>query len=309
MNERKYLLLIVLVGYVVWVSSSCISLNDTHNLESQPTPSINSLIVGFSSSDVKEHAQAANQAGYYYDRPDKAKLVPYLVVALQEPDCGWDCSRVRAFAAQSIGQLEIYDEQAVEILISWLIEPGHSDDELIQAIHTIEVFVMYAPDSTTGLIYVMTEPRPMSPLYHHIQAAAANTLSKIGNPAAVPYLLSIVLSSKEPDWVRKSTAIALARYGPDATCAVPYLIPMLDSTVPDLRISAAMIISQATGNKFLDSEPENWDPDLLGPWKFEKQAGGEYIIVIAVKNWWQKEGRFKNWPICSKGLKGENVLP
>jgi hypothetical protein len=146
-------------------------------------------------------------------------------------------------------------------------------------------------------------------LYHHIQAAVANTLSKIGNPASIPYLLSIVLSSNELDWVRKSTAIALARYGSDATCAVPYLIPMLDSTVPDLRISTAIIISQATENKFLDSEPENWDPDLLGPWKFETQANGEYSIVIAAKNWWQKEGSLKNWPICNKGLEGENLLP
>lgn len=298
MNKRKYLLLIVLVGYAVWVSNSCVSFNDTHDLESQPTPSINDLIVGFSSTDVNERAQAADQAGYYYDHPDKAKLVPYLVVALQEPDCGWDCSRVRAFAAQSIGQLEIYDEKAVEILISWLTESGHSDDELIQAIHTIEVFVMYAPDSTTDLIYVMTEPRPMSPSYHHIQAAAANTLSKIGNPAAVPYLLSIILSSNEPDWVRKSTAIALARYGPDAICTLPNLIPILDSTIPDLRISAAIIISQATENKFLDSEPENWDPDLLGPWKFETQADGEYSIVIEAKNWWRNEGSLLEWHEC-----------
>jgi HEAT repeat protein len=308
MNKRKYLLLAFLVGCTLWIFNLCVLEKNNYNSGTQPATGFNKLIDGFSSTNVDERAQAANQAGFY-NQPDKATLIPYLIIALQEPDCGWDCSRVRAAAAQSVGQLGIYNKEAVNILISWLTEAGHSEDELIQAIQTINVFAKYAPDSTAGLVYIMMNPPKASPQYHQIQVAAANSLSKIGNPAAVQYLLSIILSPNEPDWVRKSMSIALARYGTSATCAVPYLISMLDSTTPDLRIGSAVVISQATGNKFPNSEPENWDPDLLGPWKFEMQANGEYSIVAVSKNWWQEEGIFKTWSKCDKGPKGESVLP
>lgn len=309
MTIGKYLLLPLLIGITGWFVSSCASLQNIRNPEFSRTPSLNDVINGFSSSDVNERANAAYQAGFYYDHQDKAVLIPYLVTALQEPECGWECSRVRVAAAQSIRYLEIYDAQAIDILISWLTESGHSDDELIQSIQTIEFFSSYASDATPSLVKMMMEIPSASPQYYQIRVAAANSLSKIGNSDAIPYLTSIILSPTEPDWVRKSTAIALARYGPSAACVVPYLIPMLDSNTPDLQISAAIVINQATTNNFPNGKPENWDPDFLGSWKFETQPTGEYSIVTAASNWWLNEGSLKDWPKCNKGLNGENVLP
>jgi HEAT repeat protein len=309
MTIRKYLLLILLVGYAVWFVSSCTSLQNINNPESSSTPTLNDLIDGFSSSDVNDRANAAYQAGFYQNHQDKEMLIPYLVIALQEPDCGWDCSRVRAAAAQSIRYLQIYNDQAIEILITWLTESGHSDDELVQSIQTIGFFAKYASDATPGLIHIMTETPSSSPQYYQIRTAAADSVSRIGDPAAVPYLLSMLLLPSEPNWVQKNMAISLARYGSDAICTVPYLIPLLDSDIQERRIGAAIIINQATGNNFPNGNPENWDPYRLGPWKFEQQTDGEYVIVVAAKDWWKNEGVFEDWPNCNKGLDGESVLP
>ncbi len=308
-HKKAILFLILLVGCTLWILSSCVPWTHTNGSKPQATPSIPELVSDFSSTDVNQHANAAYWAGFYYDHPNKSILVPYLVDALQEPDCGESCSRVRAAAAQSIRQLGIYDKQAVEILISWLTESRHSEDELLQSVQTLEVFSKYASDATPGLIDVLTKQQNFSPENYQIRVAAANALSKIGDPSAVPYLISIVLSSNEPSWVRKNIAISLARYGPDTACAVPYLIPMLDSAEPELRISASLLISQATANNFPDSNQENWDPDRLGAWKFEMQPDGEYVIVTTAKDWWEKEGHLKDWPKCDKGLNGENVIP
>ena len=305
---KRHLLLGLLIGITAGFVS-CSSIQNIRDPESAPTPTIDDLINSFSSSDASERANAAQQAALYYDNPNKQVLLPYLIAALQESNCGWDCSRVRAMAAQSIRYLGIYDAQAIEILTSWLTEPGHSDEELIQSIQTLGSFSSHASDATPGLVRLMTEMPSSSPQYFQIRVASANTLSKIGDTDAIPYLISMILSSTEPEWVRKDTAIALARYGSSAACAVPYLIPMLDTSVVDLQISAAIVINQATANNFPNSRPENWDPDYLGSWQFETESTGEYSIVIAAKNWWQEEGNLKEWPTCNKGLAGENVLP
>src|SRR6266545_995374 len=141
---KKRFLINILVGYAVVFFSSCTPLQSIHTPTSSPMPTISNLIDSFSSSNVTERANAAYQAGFFRNDPNKDVLIPYLVTALQEPDCGWDCSRVRVAAAQSIRYLEIYNDQAIEILTSWLTEAGHSDDELIQAVQTIGFFAHYS---------------------------------------------------------------------------------------------------------------------------------------------------------------------
>src|SRR5690606_34747580 len=121
---------------------------------------------------------------------------------------------------------------------------------------------------------------------------------------AVPYIASIFLSLDEQSWLHRDAATALAKFGIEAKCAVPYLVPLLDSPAPDARIGAALVISQATDNPFPGSEKRNWDPDYLGAWQFKRRIGGEYLIVSAAREWWQDTGQHQDWPRCEKMLDG-----
>jgi HEAT repeat protein len=265
------------------------------------------MISDFSSSDVDDRASAAASAGSYYDHPDKYVLVPYLVEALLDVEYGGGGTSVRMHAADSIGRLGIYDERAIKILISWLDDESVRGAELLEGIHTLEVFADHASDATPGLIRVMMNPPPSySP---HIQQAAVRALGAIGDPVAVPYLLSVFLSEYEQSWVRKSVAISLAYYGPEARCTVPHLVPLLDAEDPEVRSGAAIVISQATGNPFPDSESRNWDPERLGAWISEKGPDGEQLIVAAAKKWWQEVGRHQEWSTCDPEFEEELEPP
>lgn len=301
---------------LAWLVTACSFAPALSRPTPWPTPTMSELIAGFSSPEPSERAHAAKWAGFYYDHPDKALLVPYLVEALSDPECGERGFSVRGYAAQSIRMLGIYDERAIKILISWLDEGGYSGEELLQGIGALEAFSGYAADATPGLIRVMMDSSlTMDPFQRHVREAAARTLGAIGDPTAVPYLLSVFLTADEQSWVRKSAAIALADYGPAAVCAVPYLVPLLDASEPDIRISAAIVISQATGNGFPDTERDNWKMEYegggysVGSWRFEQDAGGEYLIVSAAKDWWREVGQYEQWPQCDRGLDGEPVLP
>lgn len=312
MDKAKILCLILASGFLIWSATVCSSVPAWHTPTPWPTPSMSELVSWFSSPDADERAHAVHWAGSYYNHPDKALLVPYLVEALSDSESGERGYRVRAYAAQSIRSLGIYDKRAIEILISWLDEEGLTGEELIQGITTLEAFACYASDATPGLIRVMMSP-PSHP--HHVRQAAARALGAIGDPVAVPYLLLVLLSDDEEVWVRRSAAIALAHYGPEAVCAVPYLVSLLDSPESNVRISAAIVIGQATGNRFPDGERDNWMHEYesggysVGPWQFEESADGEYLIVIAAREWWQEDGQYQEWPQCILGLDGEPVLP
>ncbi len=308
MSKVKTLRLILASIFLIGSATAC---TFVPSLRPTPwaTPTVEEMISGFSSPDVDERVHAVNRAGFYGDHLDKALLIPYLVESLLDAEYGGGGTSVRTFAAQSIGMLGIYDERAIKILISWLDDGSvvHGE-ELIYGIQTLKVFASYASDATPGLIRVMMNP----PSSHrpHVQQAAVHTLGAIGDPVAVPYLLSVFLSADEQSWVRKSedVSISLAHYGPEAVCTVPYLVPLLDSLKPDVRAGAALVISRATGNTFPDSEQRNWDPELGGPWNFEQGPDSEYLIVAATKEWWQKVGQYQEWPQCTPGLDGEPVL-
>jgi HEAT repeat protein len=274
----------------------------------EPTPRIEELIPKFSSPDIETRYRAAYDARHYYDDPDKARLIPYLVDALQESDNTWNGHRVREYAAFSLGRLEVYDSRAVEILTSWLTEPRQSGAELIQGIYVLGVFSDHAANATPGLIRLISDVGPYHP-NDHTRAAAIGTLSAIGDPVAVPYLLKIFVSADELSWVRKIAGLALAKHGQASVCSVPYLISELDSPEPDITIVAALILSQATDNVFPNSQRENWDPKLGGLWIFDKAENQEYQVVLAAKNWWQNVGQYEKWPQCNSGLDGNPVIP
>jgi hypothetical protein len=298
--------------FLIWSVTACSFVPALHSPTPWPTPSFSEVIAGFSSPDANERVYAADWAGFYHDHPDKMLLIPYLVEALSDPACGERDFSVRGYAAQSLRGLGIYNERAIEILVSWLDEEGLTGDELIQGIYTLEAFAGYASDATPGLIRVMMNP-PSQP--HRIRQATARALSAISDPGAVPYLLLVFLSNDEETWVRKSTAIALAYYGPEAVCTVPYLVSLLDSPELDVRVGAAIVISQATGNQFPDSERDNWMYEYqgggysVGSWQFEKNTDGELLIVVAAEEWWHELGQYQEWPQCASGLDGEPVLP
>ena len=273
-------------------------------------PDINLIIDEISSIDHSVRANAVHQVGLYSDHPDKEIFLPFLVQALEEPDCGWECSRIRAFAAQSIRDLAIFDDRATKILLTWLVEPGHSEDEIIQAIYALDSFIVlgYEFGPVDNLISVLSESMELSPMDNQIRIEAANTLSRAQEKRAIPYLISIVIAAEEPSWVRREVAISLARFDQEARCAVPYLIPMLNEKESDLRISASIIINQASGSKFPDGQRSNWDSDSNGVWKFELQENGEYSIVDAALQWWQEEGQSVVWPECEVGINGDVIL-
>jgi len=265
---------------------------------SVPTPSLPELFSGFSSPNVNERIYAAHWSGFYYDHPEKTRLIPYLVLALEDSAIGDDGISVRAYAAQSLGNLEIFDEKAIELLMSWLVEEDISGEELIQGIQTLGKFPNQSSDAIPGLIQQLKSPPMASPYYHQIQEASAMTLSIIGNQVAVPYLLETYINSEELSWLQRSIGIALARFGEESKCTVPHLIPYLEYPDSDTKLSAAIVIGQATDNEFPDSLRTNWDPQFLGPWQFEKNSNGEYLIVKAAKEWWKNEGQYELWPKC-----------
>ncbi len=262
----------------------------------RPRPTIDELIELFASADDLERVEAASQAGFYKNHPDAERLVPYLVAALTDPE-----SRVCIFAAQSIRQLGIYDAEAIEILISWLDGYAPSSDAQIQAIGTLAVFAEQSSGAVPGLIRILLQEPPWS----QGRSVATHALAAIGDPVAVPYLLALSLSSSE-EWLRKQTNLALAAYGPEAACAVPYLVPLLEAPEVDVRLSAAIAINEASGNTFPDAQSGNWAPST-GVWQFEQNAAGEYLLVSAAQAWWAESGQHTPWPVCPAGLEGEPV--
>ena len=216
---------------------------------------------------------------------------------------------VRASAAQSLRLLDLNDQHIIDILTSWLTEDSHSDEELLQAIQTLGAFPKQSSGATAGLIQVVAAPRDLSPYNPQLRASAAKALAAIGDPTAIPYLLSAFVSAANEAWVRRAMAIALAGFGKGAICSVPYMVPVLDSPEPDVSIGAAVIISQATESDFPNSAKANWDPKSLGPWRFDRNEKSEFLIVAAAKKWWQESGQSQHWPACPPGPVGGSQTP
>lgn len=256
------------------------------------TPSLNTLFEQFSSPDPIERANAANSAGYYSDHSDKALLVPYLVTALSDSD-----ERVRTFAASSIGDIAIYDEQAVRTMIRWLDEKGHSTDELTQAMRAIETFAGYIMDTPPGLIEIMLEEQSSTTL--RIDAMCA--LSALGDPVAIPYLLEVFSHEDEEAWIRARAGFSLTNYETTAACTVPSLVPLLYSSESEISIIAAIVINQATDNNFPDAGEESWSIGPGGELFLSAGKGddGEYFVVTAAKKWWQEVGQYESWSACN----------
>lgn len=260
-----------------------------------PTPSIDELIVMFSSSNHNDRVRAAYEAGYYWDQPNKAVLLPYLVDALSGPDYS-DRGGRKEFAAQSIRDFELYDKTAFDIFISWVNEGSASNGELLQAIEALKVFPKDAKEAKPGLIRLLDNDDP------HIKQAAIQLLSLIGEKDAIPSILKVALSDGEKNWVRQDALRALAIFGPDSRCTVKQIIPLLSFPETEVRAWAASEIYFATDKAFpnndLDWELKDWhySKDFT---KSTKNRSDEYLIVEQARDWWQETGQFNNWQECS----------
>jgi len=126
-----------------------------------------------------------------------------------------------------------------------------------------------------------------------IRESAADALGEIGPNAAsaVPALIEI-LRSDDSVHARVSAAEALGKIGDDR--AVPALADILwdqeaEEEYISIPIKAAQAIAQLTGNPFPDSEP--------GPHGYTLNDDGKPLIVIAAREWWEREGRLQEWPV------------
>jgi HEAT repeat protein len=290
---------------IVITACSPIHMNATPSM----TPTADELISRLSSPDVNQRAEAANDIGLYYSNyPDRDRFLPYLINALNEPECGYSCVKVRVFACNSVRILGIYNEKANNTLIGWLGEEGHSPEEILCSIQTLRIYAEHSQAAVSYLIKLLMDADKYSPYSDQIQEASALTLSVIGDAKSVPYLASVLLRNNEPNWVHKSVAISLARFGSSSKCSLPYLIPLLDSSEDEKSIGAALVMSQSMEISFPDSERQNWDPELLGPWIFQKNEKGQYLIVSSAKQWRDNLDTKIAWPSC-EGLNGIEVTP
>ncbi len=285
----KILIFLLLLIYGC-TSSSAIQSTPTE----EPTPSIDELIVMFSSSNHNDRVHAAYEAGYYWDQPNKAVLLPYLVDALSGPDYS-DRGGRKEFAAHSIRAFELYDETAFNIFISWVNEGAGSDGELLAAIQALNAFPNKAAEAKAGLIKSLDNDNP------HIKQAAIQLLSLIGGKDAIPFILKVALSNEDKNWVRQDALRALAIFGTESECTVKHIVPLLKSDDSEIRIWAASAIYFSTDKAFpsndLDWELKDWyySKDFT---KSTESRSGEYIIVEQARNWWHETGQYNDWQEC-----------
>lgn len=143
-----------------------------------------------------------------------------------------------------------------------------------------------AAPAVTALIQALSDSS------QDVRDEAATALGEIGPAAspAVPALVRVMHSDSYLD-ARYSASLALGKIGPPAVYAVPDLVETLDS--PDSgdfglgRAAAAWALSRITDNQWPDSEGDGRS--------FSVSEDGELLIVIAAREWWNKEGQYQDW--------------
>ncbi len=122
---------------------------------------------------------------------------------------------------------------------------------------------------------------------YEVRRVTADALGKIGPGAwqAIPALID-TLQNDDGIQIRRNAAKALGAIGD--TTAVPALASILykQDALDDkiLAINSAMAIARITG--------EISGADSIG---YGANAKGDSLLVIAVREWWEKEGQFKEW--------------
>lgn len=117
-----------------------------------------------------------------------------------------------------------------------------------------------------------------------VRRYAARALGNLGSSAepAIPGLIVILLSDSAVQ-PRREVAKALGKIGDIS--AIPALAQCLSDEDEGVGIECAKSIAVLAGQQF---------PDLNSP-GYSLDEKGVPLIVIAAREWWQKEGQHKSW--------------
>jgi hypothetical protein len=139
-----------------------------------------------------------------------------------------------------------------------------------------------------------------------INGVAAEALAKMG-PSAAPALPSLIdavqwlkdTESLELGMALSSMIAAIGHIGPDAEPAVPTLAELLYSESSARSLVAAWSMAQITQHDWPDSdmrlEYEHGLVRVADGREPRKGPGGTYLLVISAREWWEEEGRKREW--------------
>lgn len=120
--------------------------------------------------------------------------------------------------------------------------------------------------------------------FFEVRKVAAEALGKIG-PAAQPSVPVLIVTLLTDSFVhaRVNAAISLGQIG-DTAC-VPALVKSLGDESDSVQIRSAIALAMLTGQEFPDWNSQG----------YSLSKEGIPLIVIAAREWWEKEGRHQNW--------------
>jgi len=167
------------------------------------------------------------------------------------------------------------------VSIDVAIKYATSDDHM-QRIIGMWSILEFSESVSIGLPFVIEN---LSYPVEDVRINAARVLAEFGPSAneAVPSLISTMQTDSEMD-VKIESAIALGLIQNGA--AVPFLANNLYSGNESLAVSSAKSISHITGVVFPDSNSSG----------YTKDENGNPYILLAAKEWWEQEGKNKDWP-------------
>jgi HEAT repeat protein len=207
--------------------------------------------------------------------PSAAPAVPALAQALSDPH-----PDLRYFVARALSQIGPAAAPALPEVIAAL-RSNNLDQEKSLLIITLGNIGPPAALAVPLLIEMMSLEKT-----DFTRADAAEALGKIGDEEGLSSLVR-ALKTDESDHVRRAAAYAIAKFGERARFAVPTLVESLNDEDISVRGASAYAIAQITDEPFPYAERDDGT--------FRIGDNGEPYIVIAAREWWEKEGQFQDW--------------
>ncbi len=141
--------------------------------------------------------------------------------------------------------------------------------------------------AASELAYAIAFPRPDSVL-------AAKALISLGPDWAGTTLPILIGDLKNPrPEVRLYSLIVLSTIGPDGSCALGHVGPLLWDSDPHIRTAAALATQSLSGHTLVVSA-YTIDPDDLSPTPVAADTPEGHVVQKA-RTWWTDEGSKVNW--------------